>query len=256
MTAKTDVPGRPDIEGDTRRLWDVLSNGGTAVFPTDLGYGFGTGSKEGVDRINATKQRGSHKRQGMLTGNAIQSEIHILEQHQWDIINCIAYDYKLPIGIIAKYRPEHPLMRKMKELHPDLLKLTTAQGTLASDLNAGGPFVEALCQLSLENLQPIIGSSANVSGRGSKYRVEDIEPEILDAADLVLDYGLCRYYTYQVSATHINFVTMEVTRMGACYDLIGDILKRRFNWEVPPDPGREVSPNGHVNEFSLLGVEE
>jgi hypothetical protein len=48
---------------------------------------------------------------------------------------------------------------------------------------------------------------------------------------------------------------MRVHRFGAYYDLIADILKRHFNMDLPPDPGRVANPNGHVNEFILAGVD-
>ena len=38
------------------------------------------------------------------------------------------------------------------------------------------------------------GVAINLSGTGAKHRVEDMEPEIIAAADLILDYGLSRYH--------------------------------------------------------------
>ena len=86
--------------------------------------------------------------------------------------------------------------------------------------------------------------------------MEDIEPEIIASADLVLDYGLCRWHSYRNTSTQINFDTMEVMRMGACYDLIADILKRHFNWELPSPDSGNVGEHGHFKEFALVGVEE
>lgn len=248
FNASDTAPGRPDVDEDRRRLWDVLSNGGIAIFPTNLGYGIGTASEEGNDRIIETKRRGGHKRQGMLMGAVAEREIHILDGYKREIVDCVTQDYDLPLGVIARYREDHPLIRK---LSPKMLAMCTARGTISTAQNSGGPFQEFIGQLSLENLLPIVGSSANLTGRGGKARVEDIEPEILAIADIVLDYGLRPYHAYKVASTQINFETMEVLRFGACYELVADVLKRRFGWEIPPDPGREISPHGHVNEFAL-----
>ena len=49
---------------------------------------------------------------------------------------------------------------------------------------------------------------------------------------------------------------MEVMRVGACYELIADILKRRFNWELPLDLSGKISEHGHFNEFALASAEE
>ena len=52
-------------------------------------------------------------------------------------------------------------------------------------MNAG-PLHNALAKLSYERKTPVFGSSANQSLSGSKYTVGDIEPAVLDAADIVM----------------------------------------------------------------------
>ena len=249
----TDRPGskigRPDIAGDRRRLWDVISNGGVAIVPSDLGYGIWGGSPEATRRIIEGKQRGAHKRQGLMTASFVERELHRIDPRQRDMIDCLTQDYDLPIGVIAEYDPDHPLLR---DLDPYLKAVGTARGTVATALNAGEPFQEAMGCLSFEHRLPIFASSANLTGRGIKYRIADIEPEVLAIADLVLDYGLCRFHSYLVAATQINFNTMEVLRMGACYDLIADVLKRHFDVDLPPDPGRAANRSGLIDEFALL----
>ena len=39
------VSRRPDIEGDTQRVIDVLRSGGIAICPNHVGYGIWAGSK-------------------------------------------------------------------------------------------------------------------------------------------------------------------------------------------------------------------
>jgi hypothetical protein len=102
--------------------------------------------------------------------------------------------------------------------------------------------------LSLEPSIAFLGSSANISGTGVKFRVEDIQPEIVEGADLVVNYGLAKYHLYRVSSTMINFDSMQVIRIGCCYELISDILKRYFDFECPLDPGTAELPNGHLRE--------
>jgi hypothetical protein len=188
----------------------------------------------------------------MVVDAILEREIHVLDQRKRDIIDCITIDYNLPVGVIAQYREDHPLMRS---LDPSLRKLGTARGSVSTVLNDGGVFFDAVGRYAREHMMPFFGSSANVTGQGAKHRIEDIEPEIIAAADLVLDYGLSRYYAYQTTGTQINFDTMEVVRFGACYELIADVVKRHFNWELPPDPGRNANPSGHLQEFALVGVD-
>ncbi|MFF3574587.1 hypothetical protein ACFYXQ_43245 [Nocardia jiangxiensis] len=245
--------GRPDIAGDTQKLWDVVSNDGLAIFPTDMGYSIWGGSLDAVRRINQVKRRGPHKRIGMVIGRDAQREILELDDHQWDMVDCVSIDYGLPWCSIARYRSDHPLMR---QIEPGLLDLCTANSTVAAARNLGGPFLSRVEQLSLEHLHPIFGTSANLTGTGVKHRVEDIQSSILDAADLVLDYGPSRSIAgVSVGGTQFNFETMKLIRWGAMFDSIAYVLKRHFDLDLPPDPGRESSPHGHVDEFGLAKAE-
>ena len=74
--------GRPDIEGDTQRLLDVVANGGIAITPANLGYGLVAATPEANHRIIDVKQRGAHKRQGLVMDMITEREIHILDQRK------------------------------------------------------------------------------------------------------------------------------------------------------------------------------
>jgi hypothetical protein len=162
------VRGRPDIEGDTRRMIDVLTNGGVALVPANLGYALVGSTPEANRRIIAAKRREGHKRQGIVMDAITEREVHILDQRKRDIVDCITIDYNLPLGVIAKYRKDHPLMQS---LDPFLLKIGTARGTIGTALNDGGIFHEALGKYSREHLWPFLGSSANLTGQGARFRV-------------------------------------------------------------------------------------
>ena len=239
--------GRPDLKGDARRVFDVVKKGGIAIYPNTVGYGMWGATPEALQLCFSTKQRGGHKRHAMGCDVQLQRELHVLEPHKQDMIECITQDYDLPLGVVAPYRQEHPLLQKVD---PNLLKASTAKATLGLLLNAG-PIHSEVGRMSREEGLPLFGSSANLTGTGTKYRAEDIQPEILAIADLVIDYGLCKYHAYRRSATGIDFTTMQVIRIGTCYELISDILKRRFGIDLPADPGREVLPSGHLDEFAL-----
>jgi hypothetical protein len=43
-------------------------------------------------------------------------------------------------------------------------------------------------------------------------------------------------------------------RIGSCYELIADVLKRHFGVVLPADPGRDVNPSGHLQEFAFKKV--
>jgi len=72
---------------------------------------------------------------------------------------------------------------------------------------------------------------------GAKIVIEDIEPEILEVADIVIDYGRQKFDHPRASSTMIDFRTMKVVRYGACYDVVQDALCRFHGIRVPDDAG-------------------
>ena len=129
---------------------------------------------------------------------------------------------------VGPCRLDHPLLNVLDR---EAIQASTKDGTLVMLLNAG-PFHAEICKLSLEQLHPIFGSSANVSLAGTKFKIEDIEPEIKDIADVIIDHGLRKYHLYEQSSTLLNVETFEVVRRGSNYEIIADICKRRFNIDL------------------------
>lgn len=156
----------------------------------------------------------------------------------------LVHDLNLPLGLVAPFKPDHPMIQK---LGPETLARSSVEGTLAMLVN-GGQLMDELARLSFESGRPIMGSSANLTGKGTKAFVEDIEPEILNAADLVINYGKMKYNSPRTSSTMINFKDVSLLRFGACYDVIKDALKRFYDVEFPEDPGKDVLFSGHALE--------
>jgi len=220
-----------DIPGDARRAFDVLQGGGTAIVPHTIGYAALGGSGAALRRIFFAKQRKASKRNAMVANMAIQNEVHCCSPRGYEIVRAIVEDYNLPLGCIAPCRLDHPMLAN---LDADTLLASTQGATVAMLLNAGR-FHAELTRLSEEAVLPLFGSSANISLSGTRFKVEDIEPEILAVADIVIDHGLQPFHRYRASSTLLNVETMEVVRFGSCYPDIAYILKRHFGVELPPD---------------------
>ncbi|MDQ8018687.1 MAG: Sua5/YciO/YrdC/YwlC family protein [Bordetella sp.] len=240
-----------DIAGDARRTLDIIKNGGVAIVPNDTGYACCGGSMDPLQKIYATKQRGGHKRNAMAADLETQRELQTLSPRAQEMVEALVVDHDLPLGVIGGFRPDHPLLRQLGD---EAVRASSAVGTIGILLNAG-PFHRALTRLSREEVVPLFGSSANLTGTGTRFRVEDIQPELRAIADITIDYGLRRYHVYRRAGTLINFDTLQVIRMGACYELISGVLKRWFGVDLPEDPGVEALPSGHLNEFALQGVQ-
>lgn len=57
----------------------------------------------------------------------------------------------------------------------------------------------------------MVGSSANATDSGQKFRMEDIEDGDKEVADLIVDYGLQRYHIYERS-----FIGMDFGQIKSC----------------------------------------
>jgi len=235
---------RPAIRGDAQRVKEVILDGGVAIVQGDVGYGMLTATPEAAGKTREIKKRAAHKRHGMLGCREFRVRAQILDQRKHDMIDAITVDYDLPLGVIAPVRLDDPVVRSIE---PETFRASSVDGTMAM-LHNNGALSDELARLSLDENMAFLGSSANLTGTGVKFRVQDIQPEVLEQADLIVDYGLAKYHVYQLSSTMINFDTMQVIRIGCGYEVISDILLRYFGVECPPDPGRDAVPLGHLWE--------
>ena len=218
---------------DAERALQVMQAGGITILPNDVGYSLIGAHADALQKIFRTKRRAPQKLNAMLGNDDLHRALHRVSSRGREIVDAITRDYDLPLGLIAPCDVDHPLLQA---LDPDIFARSTRDNTLLMLLNAG-PFHRELTRLSMERQTLLFGSSSNLSLHGTKFRVEDIEPEIMAIADVVIDYGLMKYHLWQASSTLLNCETLEVVRFGSCYDNIADILKRHFRIDLPPRPG-------------------
>lgn len=235
---------RYDIPGDASRIYEAVTAGGAVIMPGDIGYGAMASSSEALLRLFRAKQRAPHKRHAMAGSYALHREVHQVGAREREIIDAITLDAGLPLTVAAAYDAAHPVVSAIES---ETLQASTVGDTLAMLIN-GGALQDQVVKLAHEDGVPLLGSSANLTGTGTKFRVEDIQQPIIDAVDLVVDYGLRKYHHYRRSSTLIDFSTLEVVRIGSCYELISDIFERQFGITLPTDPGREALPSGHLRE--------
>jgi tRNA A37 threonylcarbamoyladenosine synthetase subunit TsaC/SUA5/YrdC len=188
----------------------------------DVGFSLIGGSEAALARIFETKGRTADKLNAMVGDYAIHEAIHRIDQRAQDVVQALTVDADLPLGVIAPCDLSHPLLRVID------LDGSNKDGTIALLMNAGS-FHGAISRLSLATGRPLFGSSANRSLQGTKFRVEDMEPEIIAIADIIIDYGLRKYHPYGASSTLLDVTDMTVVRKGACFELITDTLRRRFD---------------------------
>lgn len=219
---------------DAHRAFNVMKGGGIAILPNDVGYSLIAAHAAALKRIFDTKRRAPSKLNAMLGNRDLHLELHVVSERGRAIVDAITQDYDLPLGLVAPCRSDHPLLRR---LDADTYQRSTKDDTLLMLLNAGS-FHREITKLSLAEETLLFGSSANLSMHGTKFRVEDMEPEITAIADITIDYGLMKYHPWQASSTLLDCETLQVVRFGSCYENIQDILKRHFGVALPDPPQR------------------
>ena len=223
-----------DIQGDAKRAMDVILSGGIAIIPSYVGYVILGATTEAINKTIEVKERGPSKLNAVIGCASMHAALHVLEGRNREIVRTITQGYDLPMGTVAPADLNHSMM---KNLDTEVFERTTLGGTIAMLLNAG-PLMDAMADLSFEAGQLVVGSSANLSLHGTKFKAQDIEPQVLNAADIVIDYGLMRWANYGRSSTLVNVHDFSVVRYDSCLDLINDVLQRHFDFKLPPEPER------------------
>ena len=217
---------KEQIEKDVKHILDIVYGGGVAILPLDVAYAI-IGSKESaIKRIFTAKKRSYEKPSGLFSNSQFSDEIHLLPNEKRLMIREIIEQEQLPFSVVAPFEKSHPFF---KNVDPFVLQNSSKANTIDMLLNAGALHNE-IARQSWEAGIPVFGSSANTSLMGSKYRAEDIEPEVLNAVDLIVDYGLSKYHNnLGRSSTIIDFSDFSVIRVGVMFDQLKSAFQSRFN---------------------------
>jgi len=231
----TSDPVAPEtLRADVSRLMVVLQGGGVGLVPLDVAYGIVAMREAGIRKIFDAKQRSYDKPSGMFSSAALSREIHVLEPEKRAMIDEMIAEEGMPFSVVAPFRADHPIMRAVD---PFVLQSSSKSGTLDMLLNAG-QFHDEIARQVLERGTAVFGSSANTSLTGSKYRLQDIDAPVRNAADVSFDHGRSTYANPEGrSSTIIDFRDFTVVRKGVCFDRLAAAFKRRYKVELRIVPG-------------------
>ena len=233
MTTTTDDPAGHDLDAEAAAVLEVLDGGGVAVIPLNVAYAVLGRTAAAIRRIFAVKERSYAKPSGLFGCRAASEDLHLLDDRARAVRDGLMREADLPFSVVAPFRRHHPLLAATDDFVVDT---GSKDGTLDMLLNAG-PFHDRLAEASHAAGRPLFGSSANRSLSGSKYTVADIEPEVLAAADIIIDHGRCRDANGDgLSSTIIDFRDFSVVRVGCRFDEIRDFLSRRFGVRLAGGP--------------------
>jgi tRNA A37 threonylcarbamoyladenosine synthetase subunit TsaC/SUA5/YrdC len=212
--------GQP-VKEDAARIFEVVKNGGVAIFPVSVGYAIVCHDDEAVKRIETAKERSFNKPCGNFCDWTLFNEAIDVPDKARNVVSTIIHDHNLPFLTVAPFHADHPIV---KSLGAFALQNSTKVGTMDMLLNAG-PLHDEIARLARENSFAVVGSSANLSLTGSKFIFQDIEAQVSDVADIVIDYGLVPYHNdHGLGSTIIDLISYETIRVGCVYDQICDII--------------------------------
>ena len=207
----------------------MLTAGNVAIVPLDVAYAVNATTEKGIRRIFEAKQRSYEKPSGMFASFEISRAIHIMDDWKHDLAQTIVEKEDIPFSIVAPFREDHAFFENVE---PFVLSSSTKIGTLDMLLNAG-QFHNEIARQSWERQIPVFGSSANTSLQGSKYRLEDIEAPVREAASIHFDHGLSKYANDEGrSSTIIDFRDFSVIRVGVVFDQVQAAFARHGDVEL------------------------
>jgi tRNA A37 threonylcarbamoyladenosine synthetase subunit TsaC/SUA5/YrdC len=219
------VPDAAQIAADAQRVFEVVRDGGVALVHLDVAYALVARTAEAVRRVYALKGREYGKPMGLVGGYDAHLVLHQLDEPRREMVRAIVIEQGLPLSVVAPYRADHPYLAT---LDPFVLQQCTHDGTQNLLLSAGA-LRTALAQRCWAQGVAMVGTSANLSLTGSRFSVAEVDPGIVNACDIVVDYGRSRYANDQGrSSTIIDFGNMRLLRHGVCGDIILANLQQRF----------------------------
>jgi len=221
------------VRADATRAFRYMKSGGVSVLPLDVSYAIFAATARGVERIFELKNRKPTKPNGIVGNWDIFSDVLKTQPRDKDLVRCLTQDHDLPLSVIAPFTIEHDWLRSVEF---GALRRATKEGTMDLLLNAGALHNE-LARMSWESATPLMGSSANVSLAGSKFRLEDVEDSVKQGSDFVLGYGTSKYINdYGIGSTIIELPTWKVLRWGGLFEKQAEIVKKQFKVELDPRP--------------------
>lgn len=222
-------PGNvPNVLHDARQAFQTLKSGGVIIAPTDVGYALISSTQAGIQRIFAAKDRQHGHNIGIIGTYQQHREIHLLPESKFELTRVLTEDMGMIIGIIAKFDSIR-LPPRLAALDALTLSQVTKGDTISIAVPEG-PFLRELGRLCDVDPQGMLmfGTSANLTGQGQRFRVEEVEDTVIACADLVIDYGLQKWHMYERGGVNFDAENMQVLRMGAGYEVFKDRILRWF----------------------------
>ena len=184
---------------DVETFERCISVGGVALFPADTVYGLATepDSREGVARLYRLKRRRPDKPSAVMFFR-LESALAALPELG-----------ARTRGVLESLLPAPVTLLLPNPVH----RYPLACGNEPDKLGLRVPVLEgALAPLSAASW-PVLQSSANLAGEPEASRVEDVDPELCGAVDLIVDAG-------ELPGTPSTVVDLSAWEEGGTFEVV------------------------------------
>lgn len=194
----------------------VLRDGGLILVKGDIGYGlFGT-SEDAIRRMYEVKGR-------VYTNPCIfVADLDVLDEVA-DVPDPRIRRWVADLAswtTCAVVLPARRDSRILAGMDPWVRQQSVTNDTLALFLRTG-PFLDVVIRRAFEEGWAFVGSSANRSSEGNRFRPEELPTEFFDAVDLFVDHGVARLENPERMATTIvNLTNWTIKRRGVEWERI------------------------------------
>jgi L-threonylcarbamoyladenylate synthase len=176
VPALTQMPKQPAIEKQIKLAILILKKGGIVAFPTDTVYGLGADplNEQAVSRIYKVKKRPP------------SLPLPLLLAEKSDLLRVATVVPEIAWQLAERFLPGGLTLVLMKS--PWVPGYMTADGDTIAVRIPNHPVTIAL----IRGLgTPIVGTSANLSGRPSSVIAEAVSEQLGDEVDFIIDGGRC-----------------------------------------------------------------
>ena len=214
-----------DVKADAARLIETVAKGGVVVFPVDVGFAIVGHTEEAIARIFSCKKRSFDKACGMFSNRDMFVNLAAVGERELAIVDSVTQKHGLPFSVVVPYKVDHAFFGNLTQLTRE----RSSRGDTIDMLLNAGTLHDEVARLSWERGMPVLGSSANTSLSGSKYRLSDVEQPVRDAAELVIDYGDTKYsHPAGMGSSIIALPSLKPIRKGIAFDRICEIIRDEF----------------------------
>lgn len=208
------------------QAYQLILRGGLVLFPTDVGYALLGHSDSSMQLMYRIKERPLTKPIVVIGNREVLANVAVVTSRERGLIEAVTENF--PCAFVVRANRDSVMLRNLAVWVRTQL---VTDDRIAVFLNTGRLTEELVARAARDRVL-IVGSSANPSGSGNRYRLQDVEGSIAGSVQGIVDGGNCRYtHPLKRGTTIVDFENLAIERVGIKYDEISKLLvEHGFNF--------------------------